>query len=79
MFATVLEDGRFVVFLHADPRSDGIIAAACCYWKTGRCFGMQDGVVVTQGAGEVQDSRLQNCFLSSRDSLYVQTGGVWRR
>jgi len=40
--------GRFVVFLHADLRSDGLIAAACCNWVTGRCFGMQDGVVVTQ-------------------------------
>jgi len=27
--------GRFVVFLHADLRSDGLIAAACCYWVTG--------------------------------------------
>jgi hypothetical protein len=29
------EKDRFVVFLHVDLRSDGLIAAAGCYWIQG--------------------------------------------
>lgn len=54
MFAT---SGRekveaFVVFLHADLRSDGVIFGRWAAIGRGRgSAGMQDGVVMVQGAG----------------------------
>ena len=54
-----VESDRFVVFLHVDLRSDGLITAASVLLGTGRWFGMQDGVVVViQGLGIPRLQRL---------------------